>query len=162
MKLTMHPELESLKHEFSLVASEVLAAARLRRATRGRVAFVTRYGRHSRGGARYPYKARGRTVWAHAKVIYKMTLTSYCSYHRQRCSFRINNLTPLQVWALKLAHEAAHVVQSAKYHQNLLDRILVNKRHCQFSEVEADRAALRAAKKLGWGDIVIYRGGLKS
>ena len=161
MKLAMHPELESCKHWFSTVASEVLAAARLRRATRHRTALVTRYGRHSRGGASYPYKVRGQTVWADAKVVYKESRHQYYSYRRQRCTFIIQNLTPLQVWALSLAHEAEHVRQSVKWRAALRAGKLTGRQR-QFSEVAADRAALRAATKLGWGDIVIYRGGLKS
>lgn len=162
MKLIMHPELESFKHEFSLVASEVLAAARLRRATRGRTALVTPYGRHSKGGARYPYKVRGQHVWADAKVLYKTWRHQYISYRRQRCTFVVQNLTPLQVWGLSLVHEAQHVVQSAKWRAALRAGKFTGKRTRQFSEVEADRAALRAATKLGWGNIVIYRGGPKS
>lgn len=160
MKLIMHPELESLKHEFSVIASQVLAAARLRRATRGRTVFVTPYGRHSKGGACYPYKVRGQHVRADAKVVYKESRHQYYSHRRQRCMFIVQNLTPLQVWALSLAHEAEHVRQSAKWRAALRAGKLGGRRR-QFSEVEADRAALRAATKLGWGDIVIYRGGLK-
>jgi len=162
MKLVMHPELESLKHEFSLIASDVLAAARLRRATRGRTALVTRYGRLSKGGARCPYKVCGQRVLADAKVVYNESRRTYSSYRRQRCTFIINGLTPLQVWALTLAHEAAHVVQSAKWRAVLRAGKFTGKWSRQFSEVEADRAALRAATKLGWGDIIIHRGGLKS
>ena len=157
MKLILHPELEHLRAEFTQIADQALGAARLRKAMRGKVFYATEDGHRSMGGRSWLYKIKGRLVWADAKVVYTAHDTWYRSYCHKRCYFSVFDLTSIQYWALTLVHEAAHVQQ----HTVMLEAT----REQQFgrgkqwySEVEADRTALRAAIQLGWGRIQMNSG----
>lgn len=161
MKLILHPELEETRAELTEAADQALGAARLRKAMRKMKFYATRYGKYSRGGSLHPYKMAGRTVWAHAKVVFKRYDTWYRSYRRKRCYFWITELTPVQYWALSLVHEAEHVRQ----HIRLLEAVHAGRRAFGkqwFSEVEADRTVLRAAIRLGWGRITMHSGRARS
>jgi len=161
MELIIHPDLEHLRAKLTEAADQALGAARLRKAMRGRRFYITRLGRWSRGGSLYHYKMAGKTVWADAKVIYRSYDTWFRSYRRARCSFWVFELTAIQHLALALVHEAEHVRQHTKMVQAVHEG-RHEKGQQWFSEVEADRAALRAAIRLGWGRVEMQSGRAKS
>ena len=161
MELILHPDLEHIRAELTEAADQALGAARLRAAMRGRRVYATWLGRWSRGGSLYHYKMAGKTIWADARVIYKSYDTWYRSYRRRQCSFWVTELTSIQCWARAAAHEAEHVRQHTKMVEAVHEGRF-EKGQKWFSEVEADRAALRAAIRLGWGRVYMQSGRARS
>lgn len=116
------------------LGGEALRAARLSSTMRNKVVYAT----VGTGGGQAGFKRYRMGVLADVCASFNPGLTEYRSYYLPRIPpFYITKLSPEQRWAFLLVHEAAHIKQR-----------MTTRR---YSEVEAERAVLRAHAKLNWG-----------